>query len=61
MTAVYVVRYDGKHREVRTLMKKQWKLVGLLLLGMPMIAGAQETHPFSQAELIRELDRKSVV
>ena len=36
-------------------MKKQWKLVGLLLLGMPMIAGAQETHPFSQAELIREL------
>ena len=36
-------------------MKKQWKWVGLLLLGMPLAAGAQETASSSQAELIREL------
>lgn len=36
-------------------MKKQWKWLGLMLLGMPLAAAAQGTDPAPQAELIREL------
>ncbi|MBI3894401.1 MAG: hypothetical protein HY313_00575 [Acidobacteria bacterium] len=36
-------------------MRNQWKQVGLLLLGMPLVAGAQRTDPVSQSELIQEL------